>query len=232
MNIAIVGIAYNGYEQFIPQWLKAISESKTKPREVVIAITDQYQPDPAHQDIYPHKYAIQSKKPTMGSMRNTAIAETTSEWIMYLSIDDVILPDAIDEFKRLEKNADYICIQWIVRGLGLPDMIKKSPTPHEYYLKKRKGLKGGFIIAQSPFRRTLWQNYPYPNHDYPNAPFLSNCITQGARFVKTDIPCTIYQRRPDSHSKAVLILPEERQRAIREKSKLEYNMKRYFESGV
>lgn len=206
MNIALVTIAYNGYGRFVDQWLEWILNSKTLPDKVVVALGKDHGLHNAEDLI--NKYSIldlqfhycEDIKPLMGPMRNQAIDQTETEWVMYLSVDDVLLPNAIDEFARLEDEADYICISWESQAIWNPRaplLFHQGKTPKE--LATKYGCKG-FIVAHSPFRRKFWEIQSYMNHDYPNAPFISSCIKNGARFVKTNKPCTRYLRRQDSHA--------------------------------
>lgn len=206
MNIGIVTAAYNGYGIYIDQWLKAISELKTKPDQVTVALgkdhglTNEFELFDIYPDLNLKFVHCEDSRPLMGVMRNHAVEATETEWIMYLSVDDVIMPEAIDTFKVLEKDADYICISWLSRATWSKkaDVIfHQGKTPQELAQKFRGK---GFIVNHSPYRRSFWELTPYMEHDYPNAPFLAGVIKNGGRFVKTDTPCTMYLRRKDSHA--------------------------------
>lgn len=206
MDITIVTIAYNGYGKFVDRWLEWVAASNTLPAKVIVALGPKHglKDHNALIDKYSQLnlqfHFCESTKPLMGSLRNQAVNEAETEWIMYLSVDDLLLPAAIDEFARLEKEADYICISWesqAVWNKNAPTLFHQGKTPET--LARKFGCKG-FIVAHSPFRKKFWLMERYMDHDYPNAPFISGCIRNGARFVKTDVPCTRYLRRQDSHA--------------------------------
>lgn len=207
MNIALCTIAYKGYGQFIDQWLDAIAKSNTLPDQVVIVLGKDH--NYTNQSLIPEKYPnlpiqlvyAEDVPAKMGTLRNVAVENTTTEWVMYLSVDDILMPEAIDEFARLEDQADYICISWnsfaLWRGYETEPMFHKGKTP-EYLYRMSNGK--GFIVSHSPYRRAFWEMSPYMDHDYPNAPFLADMILNGARFVSTKVPCTTYLKRYNSHA--------------------------------
>lgn len=205
LNIALVTIAYNGYGQFVNQWLGFLNNSKLIPSQVIVVLGHEHGcPNPAELiDKFP-RLPIQifetDEKPTMGRLRNVAVSKTNTEWVMYLSVDDMLLPGCLTEVSKVAHNADYISLSWITTGIGEPDRTHYAVTPKD--CKKHRGK--GFIIGHSPFRRKFWQKIPYENHDLPNAPFILGMLRQNARFEKISRPGTIYLRRPDSHSKTVL----------------------------
>lgn len=226
MNIALVTIAYNNYGQFIDQWLGFINNSTLKPKEIVVVLgvnhgCENPQKLTKKYSRLPIKFIETKSAPTMGRYRNLAVKHTSTEWVMYLSVDDMLLPDCLSEVAKVEAQADYVSLSWIVRGLGLPDAVKIAKTPQDC----RENNGKGFILGHSPFRRSFWQKIPYENHDYPNAPFIIGMLKQNARFVKILKPGTVYLRRPDSHSKTVLQgenkIKSEKRKAVFYKKQLE-----------
>ena len=206
MNITLVTVAYNGYGKFADQWLKAISCSTILPEQVIIALGPNHglenheELHARHPKLKIHFHFCESTKPLMGPMRNQVMNHVETEWVQYLSIDDTLMPEAIQEYARLEDQADYICISWFSIATwkeNAKPAFHQGKTP----MRLAKEFEGrGFINAQSPFRYWLWKKESYMNHDYPNAPFLAGCVKSGARFVHTDVPCTIYLQRLDSHA--------------------------------
>lgn len=206
MNIALVTVAYNGYGRFADQWLSYINKSTRKPSHVLIALgpdhgcTNHEELLEKYKELNLQFHFVDNTQPMMGPMRNAAVSETEAEWIMYLSIDDMLLPEGIEELEKHEADADYICISWESHATWKP----YAPiVPHQGKTPMRlaQEFEGrGFIVNHSPYRRWLWEKEPYMNHDYPNAPFLAGCIKSGARFVHTDVPVTRYLQRLDSHA--------------------------------
>lgn len=243
MNISIVTTAYNGYGVFADQWLESISNSKTLPAKVIIALGKDHGLE-NHNELL-DKYSMldlqfhfcENVKPLMGPMRNAAVNQTETEWVQYLSIDDILLPDAIDEYMKVEAEADYICIMWQSKAMWRRSKILTHipKTPEEMATLYRGK---GFIVGHSPFRRSFWEKYPYKPHDYPNAPFVADLVEAGARFVKTEQPCTMYLRRLESHAarlgrrghgaKIATIDLNEKQQANRWKNNMQKRIVKYY----
>lgn len=234
MNIGLVTIAYNGYGRFLPQWCKLIASMEKKPTKVTAVLGLNHglsdTTEAACKKLVPGIKIIHAEKAkcVMGNLRNIAVKYTNTEWIQFLSVDDMILPHAIVEYEKYAQDADYICIRWLTRGLGKPETLHISPLPVD--MAKRHGK--GFIVAHSPFKRWLWEKSPYEAHDYPNQPFVAHCVVNGARFVQTKLPCTVYLRRPDSHARTVLRgknpVKGERQKAVYHKKRMEKMIHEYF----
>lgn len=211
MNLSLVTIGFNGYGRFAPMWLALVSNMKPKPKEVIIVLGRKHGLKDVEllKDIYPKVKIIHYRKEaTFGKLRNIAISHATSDWIQFLSIDDKIEPDAIKTFKRAleeQPDADYICAKWNTIGLGLPLQLHNSPLPIEMAERLKDGLKGGFVIPHSPFKRWIWEEHQYRNSDLPNYDFLLHAVLNGANFVRGDKPTTTYLRRPDSHARTTLL---------------------------
>lgn len=236
MDIGIVTIAYNGYGRFLPQWCKFISEMSKQPTAATAVLGKDHGLTPEQQSeclrYVPYLKIVEAPKARqlMGVLRNVAVKHTHTEWVQFLSVDDMILPFAIEEYEQFERDADYICIQWLTRGLGRREQLHISPLPEAMAARGGKG----FVIAHSPFRRWLWKKAPYEKHDYPNQPFLASCVTNGARFIQTERPCTVYLRRPDSHARTVLrgrnADIQERKQARHHKKRMEDTISEYYSS--
>lgn len=241
MNIGIVTSAYNGYGKYANQWLDAISQLTQKPAKITIALGKEHGLEPheitgllsKYRDLPLHFVQATATEPLMGPMRNIAIQHTNTEWIMYLSIDDVILPGAIDEFEKYEKDADYICIKWLSKATWRRSkVLEHNPKTPEEMVRLYNGK--GFIVGHSPFRRSFWEKHPYKPHDYPNAPFVADLVEAGARFVKTEEPCTMYLRRLDSHAARLGRRggggkdPIEKAKANRWKNNMQKRIRKYY----
>lgn len=241
MNIGIVTTVYNGYGKFCRQWLEAIDQLETKPNMVTIAAGKNHGIEDAQsllQDFGHLNLLIVTNTEIpalMGPMRNLAVQYTQTEWIMYLSVDDVILPGAIEELSKYEGEADYICIKWLSKATWNPrarTMIHNPKTPEEMVIKYNGR---GFIVGHSPFRKSFWEKHPYKEHDYPNAPFVADMVEAGARFAKTEEPCTMYLRRIGSHAQRLVKRggvderdPQEKRLANRWKNNMQKRIRKYY----
>lgn len=232
MNISLVTIAYNGYGQFLKQWCTFVSEMTIKPTKCVVVLGERHGATPKMIDecleILPELVIIldKSSAATMGAYRNKAIEATDTEWVQYLSIDDKIMPDAIEHYKKYEEDADYLSVSWVsvTTWTSEEDKHHNAVTPEIMAKHNAKG----FIVGHSPFRRWLWEKAPYEDHDYINYPFLAECIKNHARFVAIPEVCTVYLRRPNSHARNVLPRRREKIQAVYQKNKLQRVIRKYY----
>jgi len=206
MNISIVTVAYKGYGKFADQWLGFIEKSHIKPTKVIIALGKDHGLEDHNALIDKYKgldlqfHFCESVRPEMGPMRNQAVNQVETEWVQYLSIDDMLLPNAINEFEAIAVESDYICISWESQAQWkplAPIAYHEGKTP-ERLVREFEGR--GFIVGHSPFRKKFWDMESYADHDYPNAPFVAGCVKNGARFTSIPEPCTRYLQRLDSHA--------------------------------
>lgn len=203
MNIALVTIAFNGYAQWLPQWCRYVAALNPAPTQVAIAIGQNAGWETVSdecQRILPDMTVTITDHNNMADLRNTAIRSTNTEWVMYLSADDGIVPNAITILKP-HTDADYICVSWLTRDTwnpDEPDLYHQARTPE--MLAKTRGK--GFIVGHSPYRRTWFNNVGgYDGGDLPNQQFVARLILNGAKFTAIDEPVTIYLRRLNSHAR-------------------------------
>ena len=232
MNIGIVTTAYNGYGRFLVRWCLYVSKLNGGPFATTVLLGKRHGCNPKQLakcvELLPHLKILDMSdshlKPRMGMLRNWAIDETDTDWVVYISCDDKILPHAVEEYSKYQAESDYICARWLTVGLGQPRTEHVSPLPELMATHNGKG----FVIGHSPFRRSFWEKTPYENHDYPNAPFLAAMVENGARFVQTERPCTVYLRRSDSHARTVLPKKAEKRQAVHHKLDMERRIKAYY----
>jgi hypothetical protein len=223
MNIGICTIVYNEYGKFLAQRLKSIEGLNTKPTEVVVVLGknygDQYAPV-----VWPNNVkVVKSDSDNMGVLKNLAVENLSTEWVVNIGVDDEILPWAIEEFSKHVQNKDVIAAKY----LFLPP--NKSVCMHprintevllskEYYTNGSNYMHGG-----SPFKRELWLRNPYKENECFNSLFWIDVAAEGANFGTTDIPCLIYNNRKGSHSDIELKERAKRFKIINEyrESKLE-----------
>jgi len=208
MNIGIVTICYNGYGRFIKDWCESIARLTTVPDQVtIVALGENH----GLGDI--NYFNILSKVPkvkivyvkefkNMGDARNIAVRETPTEWIMYFSADDVIVKDALEEFEKY-KDSDVIAISYLEEShWGQIHQTRTKLAPKNLTKENILDWKKCFIIGHSPFRRSMWEKSPFidgEDGEYPNYPFWFGLAKLGARFARTDKPCTIYRYRHNGH---------------------------------
>lgn len=205
MQLGIVTIAYNNYAKFLPQWCDSINGLTQPPSVVTVVlgkdngITTEIRTQCLEQLPQLNFVKAKTSTSTMGNLRNVAVEYTSTEWIQYLSVDDIILPYAVEEYEKYVDSADFISVMWQSVATWKDDAptLTHKPRLPEVMARERGGR--GFVVNHSPYRRSFWERSPYMNHDYPNAPFVAGLVELGARFVATERPCTVYLRRIDSH---------------------------------
>jgi len=210
MNIGIVAIFYNGYGKFIPDLCRSISKLTVKPTAVTLAAfgSSHGLENPEKcldllREVKDAKIVYFDDFKNMGTARNEAIKITDTEWIMYISADDEILPTAIEEFGK-HQDADVISIAYRVRNENGSEFVCNPRLPDkemifdkDFYFQST----GDWLVNYSPFRKSVWEKTPYIDSDYPNAPFWIDCAIQNVRFERVEVPCVIYKKHQESHSK-------------------------------
>jgi glycosyltransferase involved in cell wall biosynthesis len=202
MNLGIIVVAHSGYTRFLPRLCKSISEMTIKPAQVTFIVDT---------DITCHKKLdiptkVIKNKLSMGAARNLAIENTPTEWIMYISADDTILPNAIEEFQKYD--ADVISIAYNIRQPKGKDnfynpgkVLKRNIFSENFYCSSFQ--RNPFYIAFSPFKRKVWEQVKYADSDFPNALFWIDIAFKGFKFANTKKPCATYMMRKKSHSNSI-----------------------------
>lgn len=134
-----------------------------------------------------------------GEARNRAVALSSSEWVMHLDADDMLMPHAVAEIARLAPEADVV-------GLGYERCGDLAAGPR-FRRKTYRSHRGAATLADptpcsgvSPFRRSFWERSPYRT-DMVGGWDTALWIGFGhldARFVATKEPCFWYRQHADS----------------------------------
>ena len=207
MNIGIFTIAYNGYGRFLPAWCESIASQTVRPRQVAVGLFGDNHGLSAEDEkrcraiMNGIDFGIvrYNKHVNIGTDRNKVVKMLNTEWVMLLSVDDVLLPGAIEEFKKHDKsNIGLIGCSYIRENIdGTKSDIDAPDTARlEDAIKWRKF----WMPPYSPFRKSLWEDNRYQGHEYPNIPFTVAIIASGAGYERTDIPCVIHKKKNGSHS--------------------------------
>ena len=205
LNLGIVTSFYDGYGRFLLRWVCSIMASNTGPSIVTIVESGSnsgLDAEAREKCIYlldqsniPYKYMRIEAHKGMGYARNQAIKATNAEWIMYLDVDDMILPYGLDEIARASRHADVVCV-------GYKSIVDGKEADQTIFLKPRmqKILEGeSCSCSHSPYKKKLWEQSPYiETNDFVEQALWIGFAHLKARFVGTKIPCTLYIRHPDS----------------------------------
>ena len=207
MNLGIFTIAYNGYGRFAERWCTAISKMTLPPSQVVLALFGENHGLSEEDAVWcqnrltdiPFKIVHAGAHITMGADRNKAIAALETEWVMLLSIDDFIFPNAVEEFeKHANPDVDVIACSYIHRRRS-GDGLNIVRPPQDLSKERLLNWRASWVPPYSPFRRSVWEQHPYRDTDYPNIPFVFDLARARARFARSEVPVVLYNVRKDSH---------------------------------
>jgi len=134
-----------------------------------------------------------------GSARNRAVAMSSSEWVMHLDADDMLMPHALEDFERISSKADVI-------GAGYERCgdLRAGPSNMKRLYASANGLEALESVAPcsgvSPFRRSFWVQSPYRTDmlgAWDTALWIG-FARLGARFRPTPRPVFWYRQHADS----------------------------------
>lgn len=101
-SITVYSIVYNNYGHFIPQWIEWIKKQTVIPN-ILIVLGEKHGADLKWLRKNNIKYIIK-RTSNMGKLRNAGKAEIETDWALYFSIDDELLPHACEEI--INTNAE------------------------------------------------------------------------------------------------------------------------------
>ena len=216
MKIGVITIVYDGYGRFIYNWVKSIFKQKERVNEIVIVLSHNHGLLAEHEKAIKYtsamidievKFIYIGKRKSIGELRNCGIREMKSDWILYFSADDVLLENAVEEIGearvvrrsggKIVEEADVVALRYyqecycerIEQATLIPEKDKMMDW--------RKHYRNSGYIA---FKKSIWEEYPYDDNDFPNFPFLFRLVKNNKRFGRTQNPCAVYIKRKDSHS--------------------------------
>lgn len=208
-DLAVVTSCWGDYSQWLPDWAQSITSQTVKPKQVVIADLGVRYAEPLYHaidllvaagiDAYP----VWGLYEGMGAARNTAVAASTTPWVMHLDADDRLLPWAVADIEQVQPHADVVCIGG-----------RRNRRPVLFPKASAERVLAGYLCCFScaPFRRELWEQRPYQTHnDWIDSVFWVGFAHLGARFVPTERPGFIYRDHEGSFSHR--LSPSDRQAA-------------------
>lgn len=210
MDIAVVTSCWGNYGGWLPDWAESITRQTLHPTQVIIADMGVRDAEPLYHAIdllneagIP-AFPVWDQHQGMGHARNTAVAATTTEWVMHLDADDVLLPRCLRDCSQLTEEADVICIGGVRHG-----RVKRFPEA-----STKAVLNGQHCsFSCSPFRRKFWELSPFQTeNDWVDSVFWVGLAHQGARFKGTTHAGFRYRDHEDSFSHK--LTPSDRQAAL------------------
>lgn len=181
MTIGIITTCYS-YYHFLPDWTNSIARLNRKPDKIVVATKN-----PAHPQILKIPsitkcdfLAVKINKWNFAEALNTAISHCDTDWIVWIGCDDWFYPHALDGWE----DSDYDVVNF---GLEFPNKLYKriqsAPTKQQVLNLN----DGNLIPCGSPFRRFLWEKFPFNKElsPYEDWGFGVGAAIQNARFGST-----------------------------------------------
>jgi len=185
-NITIYTIIYNNYGMFLKEWLKNVKLNK--PKKIIVVLGKNHGVENKKQYIGVKFIEIDSD--IMGTLRNAAIEHIETEWSLYFSVDDILLPNAVEDI--ISHNSDAVTLRYINEDtLG-----NKTDRISAYYnikdIPKWKQIDiPGYIAIKG--------KYLYEDIEIPNYPYLFKLALLGLKIEHSKDICAIYKRRENSH---------------------------------
>lgn len=208
LNLAIVTSLYGDYWKFLSDWVNSICDMEEKPSEVVVVISGKEAfrrcDEMWYRDLYKKfkdsgiewSYIKIVDHIGMGRARNVAVENASSEWVMYLDVDDVILPNAMEELKPHAEKSDLICT-----GLAL-DGVRKGGKPFLFHNASSEAVLSGRHCSSS---HSVWKRNLYPKckyieiNDYVDSSLWIQIAHKTKMISATENPVTVYRSRKDGH---------------------------------
>ncbi|WP_432159064.1 glycosyltransferase [Streptomyces sp. bgisy153] len=198
MNLGIVTTVWGDYSRYLPDWVASLTAQSTPPAVVTIC-------DAGADDLSPAREAlaatvldwqiVTTAYEGMGHARNTAVAATSTDWVMHLDADDTLLPHAVADAAALADRSDVVSLGALRDGQELV-------FPHVSRQMILRGALGAFSC--SPYRRRLWEQRPYRTvNDWVDSALWAGFAHLGARFTGTRRAGFVYRQHPGSHSHTI-----------------------------
>lgn len=196
-----------GYGQYLADWSRSIAALTQKP--AAIRIVTHGSPDDRIDgeraatflrsrglDVQ-HEHALD--RLDFGTARNRAVEMASTEWVMHLDADDMIMPHALGDIAALAPTADVVAL-----GYERSGDLASGPRNRTRIYSDTTGQETLDAAAPasgvSPFRRAFWERSPYRT-DMRGAWDTALWIgfaRLGARFRATRRPCFWYRQHADS----------------------------------
>lgn len=206
-ELTIVSSCAGSYSRYLGEWAGSITRLDRKPGavrlfthgddanriagEAAVAIVRDAGIDATHEH--------EPTRLDFGTARNRAVAMASTEWVMHLDCDDMVMPHCLDDVAAIAPEADVVAL-----GYQRSGDLKSGPSNRIRTYSNTTGLKALDASAPcsgvSPFRRTLWIQSPYRTDmlgAWDTALWIG-FARLGARFRATRRPCFWYRQHADS----------------------------------
>ncbi len=191
-KITVFTVVYNNYGHFILQWVEWLRKQTVKPELLVVLGKDH------GADI---EYLKQNKinyvfcdSDNMGKLRNEGLKNITTEWWLYFSVDDELLPHACEEI--VNTDADAVSLTFDVVE---PDgkLLKECHSPCINTIEELNNWQkcwGGYVAVKGN------TDIRFNEHiEVPNLTLHFELFKRGLKTVRSEKSLAIHHRWDESH---------------------------------
>lgn len=140
-----------GYSEFLPRWWDGVASLQRQPNEIVI-VTDQANAQAALESLralpIPTR-VIPFNGNNYAEFWNKAIAESTSDWIAICNVDDMFLPEALNQIDQAD-DGGYNLVCDSIQDKDSNNVVMSS------WDQNNIGTNWSMVGAE-PMRKDLWQ---------------------------------------------------------------------------
>lgn len=192
--ITVYTVAFNGYGKFLKTWVKNV-QAQTNEAKMFITLGSNHGADTNYLDKQkiPYTYVDTTN---MGKLRNIAIDEIDTPWMLYFSADDILLPNAVEEIVSLSEENDCIPLKYLDMMLNNTIVERTSAflTRDDMHLWAKTKVPGYLAVRKIINDKIMY----YREIDVPNYPYLFDLANENLRVGVTQNVCAKYARRKGS----------------------------------
>lgn len=199
-DITVYTIAYNGYGRFLKEWISHVKDQQTPADKIVIVLGKKHGAKITQlkeQLKGTQHMIIKSESDTMGTLRNEAIDQIDTNWMLYFSADDILLPNAVAQIKRKALSSDAVVLKYIEqKQSGIMKTKYSALITMDTILQWKQTVIPGYIALKRSYKGKVMY---YEDIEIPNYPYLFLIAYLDLKQTVTDEECAIYLHRKDSH---------------------------------
>jgi len=190
--ITVFTIVYNNYGRFIPQWVEWLKKQTIKPK-LLIVLGKEHGADIEYLKDNNIKYVL-CDSDNMGKLRNKGLKQVKTEWWLYFSVDDELLPHTCEEI--VNTDADAVSLTFDVVE---PDgkVLKECHSPCINTIEELNNWQrcwGGYVAIKDN------TDIRFNEHiEVPNLTLHFELFKRGLKTVRSNGTSAIHHRWNESH---------------------------------
>jgi len=191
-KITVFTVVYNNYGHFIPQWVEWLNKQTYKP-EILVVLGKDHGADIEWLDKNKIDY-VSCDSENMGVLRNAGLKEVKTEWWLYFSVDDELLPHACEEI--VNTDADAVSLTFDVIE---PDgrVLKEYHSPCINTIEELNNWQrcwGGYVAVKGN------TDIRFNEHiEVPNLTLHFELFKRGLKTARSEKSLAIHHRWNESH---------------------------------